>query len=207
MEVGKRGTRGKTLSEERVRGGAHQLRKHQPGLWQTLSSCRVCTPHTLPRRASHSGHSALLSAARKEWGVCRSPESSPLCASMLSTGIPALGGFVLPRMTPGQKAGLVATSSPAAVEILRGRLGTDADAQTRLRRTASGDDDTVATPLVQLRKTVLTNNAATAAGGGGGSSGSFMGTPGIAGPNSELAAAIQRRAQRQQQLEAAEAAA
>ncbi len=111
-------------------------------------------------------------------------------------GIPALGATVLPRMTPTQKAGLSATASPAAVEILRGRLGSDADAASRLRKTSS-DEPAAATPLVQLRKTNL--------GGAGSSSGGAL-SPGLGAPNSELAAAIQRRAQQrqQQQLEGAD---
>lgn len=97
-------------------------------------------------------------------------------------------------MTPAQKAGLVTTSSPAAVEILRGRLGSDADAATPLKRSSSGEADAAVTPLVTLRKTAL---------GGGGTGATGAVTPGAAPPNSELAAAIQRRAQRAQQQEQA----
>ncbi|GAB4821334.1 hypothetical protein N2152v2_008380 [Parachlorella kessleri] len=112
-------------------------------------------------------------------------------------GIPALGATVLPRMTPAHKAGLSATASPAAVEIMRGRLGgTDADGLTKLRKTSSDETGAATTPLVQLRKTNL-GGAGSGGGGGGG-----MHTPeGLAGPNSELAAAIQRRAAQQRQQE------
>jgi hypothetical protein len=99
-------------------------------------------------------------------------------------GIPALGACVLPRMTPGMRPQLTVTASPAAVEIMRGRLGgSDADA-TPLRKTggSGGEAEAAATPLVQLRATPAGRPAD---------------TPGGAAPaDSELAAAIQRRMQR-----------
>lgn len=101
-------------------------------------------------------------------------------------GIPALGACVLPRMTPGQRPQLQATASPAAVEIMRGRLGgSDADA-TPLRKAGGGEAEApVRTPLVQLRHTPAPPGAKPAP--------SLLGA---APPNSELAAAIARRMQR-----------
>ena len=99
-------------------------------------------------------------------------------------GTPALGACVLPR--PVAQPALNTTASPAAVEIMKGRLGgTDADA-TPLRRTGSGvGADKPSAPLVQLRATPVPAPGKAAA------------SPlGAAPPNSELAAAIQRRMQR-----------
>ena len=89
-------------------------------------------------------------------------------------------------MCGAERSALKATASPAAVEILRGRLGSDADAATPLRRSATGEEAPAPTPLVALRKTP--------APGAGGSR--LPETPGAAPANSELAAAIQRRAAR-----------
>jgi hypothetical protein len=47
-------------------------------------------------------------------------------------GAPA--GTVLPKMTADQRAGLVTTSSAAAVEMLRNRMGNDQDGARRLRK-------------------------------------------------------------------------
>lgn len=100
-------------------------------------------------------------------------------------GIPALGACVLPKMTPGQRPQLAATAGPAAVEIMRGRMG-DSDA-TPLRRVGGDEEESAApTPLVALRSTP----AAAPKGGLGASPG------GGAPPGSELAAAIARRMQR-----------
>jgi hypothetical protein len=97
-------------------------------------------------------------------------------------GIPALGACVLPRMTPGMRPQLTVTASPAAVEIMRGRLGGSGADATPLRKTGGGEAGAAATPLVQLRATPAGRPA---------------GTPGGAAPaDSELAAAIQRRMQR-----------
>lgn len=103
-------------------------------------------------------------------------------------GIPALGACVLPRVTPGHRMSLAATASPAAVEIMRGKLGGGETAATPLRKTSSAEDGAVlTTPLVQLRATL-----APAVKGAG-----SVVTPGGGAPvNSELAAAIARRMQR-----------
>ncbi|KAI7842450.1 hypothetical protein COHA_004089 [Chlorella ohadii] len=98
-------------------------------------------------------------------------------------GIPALGACVLPKMTPGMRPQLAATASPAAVEIMQRRLGGEENA-TPLRKTGSGENEAAPTPLVQLRHTP-------APAGKQGAS-----PLGAAPPNSELAAAIQRRMQR-----------
>eukprot|EP00887_Chlorella_sp_A99_P005805 scaffold1.g5805.t1 len=114
-------------------------------------------------------------------------------------GRPALGACVLPKSTPGQRTALQATASPAAVEILRGRIGSgDADA-TPLRKTGGGaGGEATHTPLVALRPVA-------AAPGGGGLPGGT--TPGEAHPASELAAALQRRAAAREAQEAAAGAA
>lgn len=100
-------------------------------------------------------------------------------------GVPALGACVLPRSTPGVRTQLHATASPAALEMLRSRMsGSEAEA-TPLRKIGSGGEEVQHTPLVQLRHVA----------GGPAGSGSKA-TPGQADPSSELAAALQRRAQR-----------
>lgn len=119
-------------------------------------------------------------------------EGTPLGAQLHSLaarvarmgGTPALGGCVLPRLVA--QPVLNTTASPAAREIIKGRLGgTDADA-TPLRRTSSGAaDGKPSAPLVQLRAT-----PAPAAGRAAPS------PLGAAPQDSELAAAIQRRMQR-----------
>lgn len=98
-------------------------------------------------------------------------------------GIPALGACVLPKMTPGQRPQLAATASPAAIEIMRGRLG-DTDA-TPLRKVGE-EEAATHTPLVALRAT-----PAAAPRSGLGPS-----PEGAAPHGSELAAAIARRMQR-----------
>lgn len=116
-------------------------------------------------------------------------------ALLYVTGRPALGSVVLPKMTPAHKAGLQVTSSPAAVEILRGKLGSDADAHTPLRKSSSEEAEHAATPLVELRKTNFAER----------SNGFAAVSPnGAAPPASELASAIQRRAQRQLQQQQVE---
>lgn len=103
----------------------------------------------------------------------------PACSPHLA----ALGACVLPRMTPGMRPQLAATASPAAVEIMQRRLGGEENA-TPLRKTGSGEHEAAHTPLVQLRHTPAP-------------AGKPAGSPlGAAAPNSELAAAIQRRMQR-----------
>ncbi|KAL4422300.1 hypothetical protein ABPG75_008497 [Micractinium tetrahymenae] len=99
-------------------------------------------------------------------------------------GIPALGACVLPKMTPGQRPQLGATASPAAVEIMRGRLG-DSDA-TPLRKVGGEEEGAAPTPLVALRSTPAPapKSGLDPSPGGG------------APPGSELAAAIARRMQR-----------
>lgn len=99
-------------------------------------------------------------------------------------GIPALGACVLPKMTPGQRPQLAATASPAAIEIMRGRLEDGAVAP--LRRVGGEEDAAAHTPLVALRATP----AAPPKSGLGPS------PEGAAPPGSELAAAIARRMQR-----------
>ena len=86
-------------------------------------------------------------------------------------------------MTPGMRPQLAATASPAAVEIMQRRLGGEENA-TPLRKTGSGEHEAAPTPLVQLRHTPAP------AGKQG------VSPLGAAPPNSELAAAIQRRMQR-----------
>lgn len=116
-------------------------------------------------------------------------------ALLYVTGRPALGSVVLPKMTPAHKAGLQVTSSPAAVEILRGKLGSDADAHTPLRKSSSEEAEHAATPLVELCKTNFAER----------SNGFAAVSPnGAAPPASELASAIQRRAQRQLQQQQVE---
>ncbi|PRW45378.1 hypothetical protein C2E21_6062 [Chlorella sorokiniana] len=98
-------------------------------------------------------------------------------------GIPALGACVLPKMTPGMRPQLAVTASPAAVEIMQRRLGGD-DHATPLRKTGSGEPEAAPTPLVHLRHTPAPAGKAA------------VSPLGAAPPNSELAAAIQRRMQR-----------
>jgi hypothetical protein len=107
-------------------------------------------------------------------------------------GIPALGSVVLPRMTPGQRSGLQATASPAAVEMLRGRVGSEVDAATPLRKTGAQRGESAAaapSPLVLLRK--VAEQPGSREGGGGSAAAASSGEAPF---GSELAKALQRRA-------------
>jgi len=111
-------------------------------------------------------------------------------------GIPALGSATLPRASDSRQ-GMRATSSPAAVEMLRGRLDDSAAGPSPLRHTTSSsaaeEEPENSTPLVQLRKVTLNDS-----GSGSRPPGATpaVGPAGLAGPGSELAAALQRRAQK-----------
>lgn len=115
-------------------------------------------------------------------------------------GRPALGACVLPKYMPGQRAQLHATSSAAAVEILRGRMDGAEAVPAPLRKTGSNDaEQAVRTPMVQLRKVEAPVSSSSSKGG--------PGTPGVAAMKGELAAVLQRRVAQRQQEEVAAASA